>query len=88
MSIFTRNLAPSSCHPGKVPAEGFSGHHQDMSFLQVFRATCWAKKPISGGIFVDGRSKLADQSKKCIFLGYMGSNYHMLDQSGRVFMSR
>ncbi len=87
MSIFTRNLAPSSRHPGVVPAEAFSKRRQDVSFLRVFGSTCWAKKPTSGGVLVDGGSKLEDRSKKCIFLGYAGSNYRVLDQSGRVFVS-
>lgn len=88
MSIFTRNLAPSSRHPGVVPAEAFSRHRQDVGFLRVFGSTCWAKKPTSGGVLVDGGSKLDDRSKKCVFLGYAGSNYRVLDQSGRVFVSR
>ncbi len=60
MSIFMCNLAPARRHPGMVPAESFSGRHQDVSFLRVFGATCWAKKPTSGSVLVDSRSKLAD----------------------------
>ncbi|SJK98299.1 uncharacterized protein ARMOST_01564 [Armillaria ostoyae] len=33
-------------------------------------------------------SKLEPPSKKCVFLGYAGSNYRVLNQSGRVFMLR
>ncbi len=68
--------------------EVFSKCRQDVAFLCVFGLTCWAKKPTSGGVLVDGGSKLEDRSKKCIFLGYAGSNYRMLDQSGHVFVSR
>ncbi len=70
-----------------MPAEAFTKRQQDVSFLHIFGATCWAKKSISGGHLVDGGSKLADRSKKCVFLGYTGSNYHVLDQAGCVFVS-
>ncbi len=88
MSIYTRNLAPSRRHPGKIPAEAFTRRRQNVGFLRVFGSTCWARKPMSGGILVDGGSKLEPRSKKCVFLGYAGSNYRVLDQSGRVFVSR
>ncbi len=45
------------------------------------------REPISGGFLVDGGSKLDDRSKKCVFLGYAGSNYRVLDRAGRVFVS-
>ncbi|PBK93560.1 hypothetical protein ARMGADRAFT_1101663 [Armillaria gallica] len=77
-----------SHHPGVVPAEAFSKRCQDVSFLHVFGSTCWVKKPTSGGVLVDSRSKLKDRSKKCIFLGYAGSNYHVLNQLGHMFVSR
>ncbi len=86
MSIFTRNLAPSHHHPGKTPAEAFTRCRQNVGFLHVFGSTCWAWKPTSGGFLINSSSKLKPRSKKCVFLGYAGLNYHVLDQSEHMFM--
>ena len=75
-SINTRNLIPSHCHPGCIPAESFSGKRQSVTHLHVFGARCWAKTPITLG-----GSKLDPRSIKCWILGYTSGsgNYKVQD---------
>src|SRR5277367_918074 len=76
-SIDTRNLIPSRRHPGCIPTEAFSGKRQDISYLRVFGAKCWAKVPIA-----QGASKLDPRSVECRLLGYDASgsgNYKVQD---------
>jgi hypothetical protein len=85
-SIDTRNLIPSRRHPGRIPVEAFSGKRQDISYLRVFGAKCWAKIPTALG-----GSKLDPRSIECRFLGYASGsgNYKVQDAtSRRVFVSR
>src|SRR5271168_4707984 len=85
-SIDTCNVIPSRRHPGHIPAESFSGKRQDISYLWVFGARCWAKVPTA-----QGESKLNPRSIPCRLLGYeSGSgNYKVQDvTSRRVFVSR
>jgi Reverse transcriptase (RNA-dependent DNA polymerase)/Pol polyprotein, beta-barrel domain/GAG-pre-integrase domain/gag-polypeptide of LTR copia-type len=85
-SIDTRNLIPSRRHPGCIPVEAFSGKRQDISYLRVFGAKCWAKIPTALG-----PSKLDPRSVECRFLGYASGsgNYKVQDAtSRRVFVSR
>ena len=80
------NLVPSRQHPGIIPTEAFSGKRQNISYLQVFGAKCWAKIPAA-----HGDSKLDPRSTECRLLGYaLGSgNYKVQDvASCRVFISR
>ncbi|KAJ3496002.1 hypothetical protein NLJ89_g10543 [Agrocybe chaxingu] len=44
-SVYTRNLIPLSRHPGKVPAEVWTGKRQDVSHLRPFGCTTYAKVP-------------------------------------------
>jgi transposase InsO family protein len=84
-SIDTRNLIPSRRHPGCIPTEAFSGKRQNISYLRVFGAKCWAKVPAA-----HGDSKLDPRSVECRLLGYaLGSgNYKVQDvNSRRVFIS-
>jgi transposase InsO family protein len=85
-SIDTRNVIPSRRHPGRIPTEAFSGKRQDISYLRVFGAKCWAKVPIA-----HGASKLDPRSVECRLLGYASGsgNYKVQDvTSRRVFVSR
>ena len=90
-SIDTRNLIPSRRHPTTIPLESFSGKRQDISYLRVFGAKCWAKLPTSHGVQVAGGSKLDPRSIECRLLGYASGsgNYKVQDVSTRrVFVSR
>ena len=85
-SIDARNLIPSRRHPGRIPAESFSGDRQNVAHLRVFGAKCWAKIPTALSI-----SKLDPRSTECRLLGYASGkgNYKVQDiQSRRVFVSR
>ena len=85
-SIDTRNIIPSRRHPGCIPTEAFSGKRQNISYLRVFGAKCWAKIPIA-----HGGSKLDPRSVECRLLGYASGsgNYKVQDiTSRRVFISR
>ena len=59
-SINMCNLIPSCWHPGIIPTEVFSGKQQNISYLQVFGAKCWAKVPAA-----HGDSKLDPWSTEC-----------------------
>ena len=84
-SINTRNLIPSRCHPRQIPLEAFSGKQQDVAFLQVFGARCWAKIPTVNGVQVNGGSKLDPWSSECCLLGYASGrgNYRVQDLETR-----
>src|ERR1700678_2565441 len=85
-SIDTRNIIPSRRHPGHIPIESFSGKRQDVSYLRVFGAKCWAKIPTA-----QGESKLNPRSVECRLLGYASGsgNYKVQNvASRRVFVSR
>ena len=75
-SVDTRNLVPSQQHPGRIPAESFSGKRQDIAHLHIFGARCWAKIPTA-----QGNSKLDPHSVECQFLGYTSraGNYKVQD---------
>ncbi len=88
MSIFTRNLAPSSRHPGVVPAEAFSKRRQDVSFLRVFGSILLGEETHVWRCFGGRRKQIRGSIEEVHILGYAGSNYRVLDQSGRVFVSR
>ncbi len=90
-SVFTCNLIPSHCHPGRIPLETFTGQRQTVSHLRVFGAKCWAKVPTVNGAQVTGGSKLDPRGVECRFLGYTGGsgNYKVQDLiSRRVLVSR
>ena len=90
-SIATRNLIPSRRHPGQIPLESFTGKRQDISYLRVFGAKCWAKIPTVHGTQVSGGSKLDPRSTECRLLGYASANgnYKVQDvTTHRVFTSR
>ena len=90
-SIDTRNLIPSRRHPGRIPLEAFSGKRQDVAFLRVFGAKCWAKIPTVNGVQVNGGSKLDPRSTECRLLGYASGrgNYRVQDiGTRRIFVSR
>ena len=85
-SIDTRNLIPSRRHPGRIPAESFTGKRQSVAHLRVFGAKCWAKIPTA-----HGGSKLDPRSTECRLLGYASGsgNYKVQDvTTRRVFVSR
>ena len=75
-SIDTCNLIPSRRHPGCIPMELFLGKRQNVAYLHVFGAKCWAKMPT-----MQGGSKLDPQSSECWFLGYISGsgNYKVQD---------
>jgi len=90
-SVHTRNLIPSRRHPGKIPLQSFTGKRQDVSYLRVFGARCWAKIPTVHGSQVTGGSKLDPRGVECRLLGYAGGrgNYKVQDvESNQVFVSR
>ena len=90
-SVHTRNLVPSRRHLGKIPLESFTGKRQDISYLRVFGAKCWAKIPTVHGAQITGGSKLDPRTIECHLLGYAGGrdNYKVQDLVSRcVFVSR
>ena len=75
--IYTRNLIPSACHPGLIPAERWSGRRQDVSHLHPFGSIAYTKIPTELGI-----SKLAPQSIKYALISYFGrGTYKLWDQA-------
>ncbi|KAF9456395.1 hypothetical protein BDZ94DRAFT_1144613, partial [Collybia nuda] len=44
-ACYVRNFVPSSCHPGVIPAEAWTGKQQDVSHLRPFGCTAFAKVP-------------------------------------------
>ena len=75
-SINTHNLIPSQQHPSCILTESFSGKRQNILYLYVFGAKCWAKI-----LTAHGGSKLDPRSTECCFLGYApgSSNYKVQD---------
>ncbi|KAJ3492188.1 hypothetical protein NLJ89_g11264 [Agrocybe chaxingu] len=84
-SIYTRNLIPSSRHPGKVPAEVWTGKRQDVSHLRPFGCTAYAKIPKEVN-----PSKIGPISVKYSLIGYYDRDaYKLFDkQMGKVIKSR
>jgi hypothetical protein len=83
--IYTRNLIPSSRHPGIVPAEKWSGKRQSVAHLRPFGCIAYAKIPAEIGV-----SKLAPRSIKYAMIGYFGrGTYKLWDRaSGTTIKSR
>ncbi|CAA7270908.1 unnamed protein product [Cyclocybe aegerita] len=85
MSVYTRNLIPSSHHPGKVPAEVWTGKRQDVSHLRPFGCTAYAKVPKEVN-----PSKISPISIKYSLIGYYDRDaYKLFDRhTGKVIKSR
>lgn len=82
---YIKNLLPTSRIPGKIPAEVWTGKHQDISHLRAYGSTAYAHVPLDLGT-----SKLAPRSVKLTLIGYFGiSGYKLLDRSsGGIFRSQ
>jgi len=83
--IYTKNLMPNNQQPKTIPAELWSGLHQDISHFQPFSCTTYAHVPLDLNL-----PKLNPRSVKTVLLGYFGHNsYKLLDKStGKVFKSQ
>ncbi|CAA7267102.1 unnamed protein product [Cyclocybe aegerita] len=84
-SVYTRNLIPSSRHPGKVPAEVWTGKRQDVSHLHPFGCTAYAKVPKEVN-----PSKIGPISIKYSLIGYYDRDaYKLFDcHTGKVIKSQ
>jgi hypothetical protein len=90
-SIDTRNLIPSRRHPGRIPAELFTGKRQSVAHIRVFGSKCWSKIPTVHGVQVTGGSKLDSRGAECRLLGYASGtgNYKVQDiATRRIYVSR
>ena len=61
---YIQNRFPYSFVKGKAPFEAYFGHKSDVSNLQVFGSTAWARIPL------DKMRALQPQSIECLFIGY------------------
>ena len=83
--VYVQNLLPNFRQPKTIPAELWTGQHQDILHLCPFGCTSYAYVPLDLNL-----SKLNPRSVKTALLGYFGYNrYKLLDKStGAVFKSR
>ena len=61
---YIQNRVPHSSMKGKNPFEAYFEHKPDVSNLQVFGSTAWARIPL------DKRRALQPQSIECLFIRY------------------
>ena len=61
---YIHNRVPHSLVKGKTPFEAYFGHKMDVSNLQVFGSTAWARIPL------DKRRDFQPQNIECLFIGY------------------
>ena len=78
------NFIPSAHHPGVVPVEWWTGKQQDISHLQPFGCTAYAKIPVEINVLI-----LSPWFIKYILIGHFGHGaYKMWDwASGTIIKS-
>jgi hypothetical protein len=82
-AIYLGNRSPTSTLDGKTPYEAWYGFKPKVNNLRVFGSTCYALVP------KEKRTKLENQSMKCIFIGYSDEKkgYRLLSD-GKFIVSR
>lgn len=80
--IYTRNLLPTSRHPGIIPKEAWSGKRQRVDHLRPWGCLAWAKVPDE---LI--RSKLDPRSVKTRLVGYANGGYRLYDQGTRSIVT-
>lgn len=80
--VHTRNLLPSSRHPGTIPKEVWTGRRQRVDHLRPWGCWAWAKVPDE---LI--KSKLDPRSVKAWLVGYTNSGYRLYDQGTRLIMT-
>jgi hypothetical protein len=88
-AVYTRNRSPSSSTGKCTPYELYYGHKPNVSHLQIFGTPCFAiTTPYQRRN--TGTFKLADRSKKCIFMGYSSNSksYRLLNETGKITLAR
>ena len=83
--IYVQGFIPSSCHPGVVLLECWTGRKQDIPHLCLFGCVAYAQVPVELVA-----SKLDPQSVKYILIGYYGHGAYKLFDSvmGTVIKAR
>src|SRR5579871_3652691 len=71
-SIYLENRSPTVAVKGKTPYEVWFGKKPFLYNLQIFRCIAYAYIPD------EKQTKLDWKSRKCIFLGYSGSNQYQI----------
>jgi len=64
-TLYIRNRSPASSLDGITPYEVWYGTKSSLNYLRVFGSTCYALVP------KEKRTKLENQSMKCILIGYL-----------------
>ena len=74
-AAYIQNRVPHSSVKGKTPFKAYFGHKLDVSNLQVFGSTAWARIPL------DKRRALQPQRIECLFIGYLDESkgFNILD---------
>jgi hypothetical protein len=82
-AVYLRNRSPTSALYGKTPYESWYGFKPKVNHLRFFGSTCYALAP------KEKRTKLENQSMKCIFIGYSDEKkgYRLLSD-GKIIICR
>lgn len=84
-AVYVLNRSPTKSLLNKTPFEAWHGVKPNVSHLKVFGCTAHVK------LIGPGLTKLADRSKKMVFLGYESGTkgYRLLDpEANRIVVSR